>query len=487
MNVQLLQAQVERRRPILHEVLAQHGDEPVSTYAAGFWAQAANAGPDIRARRGQLSDLVAGLAGQIYGPAVADIVRSHWVNIPLMTGDHHGPTFYPGLLSGDILFALDAVLNGDDKPVVVLACGNVPLSNATGPRGIYLPPWLDPPTTTYSLFPPALLDSSVYAAPPYTEDRLQRVLQRVRGKLHHHRLSRKAVTRTMQTLEQALTAALDESTYARQVSIINARLWPFLFEPELRPALPPLVYLQLEEVSGRALLDYPGFLAQVLYDSAIRGEAVELFEGIPGCWDGAGGGTHFFWGIAEDGRTYPLRLDGDYLRGNGAAFRLHPAEIGEAIAQRKIIPGLMLCFGVLVFVHGCSVYGGFMQVDYLSRMKAAWIDLLQRHNATEEAEWVAHIETRNYSTGPIVAYARHHNLLYPAGGLDLLLSGGLQRHFLEQIAGLSVTQLNQAGLVEMLQIILTPDEWPPELRGITNGMILHELGLQYRLLIDIGG
>ena len=96
----------------------------------------------------------------------------------ILTGDHHGFLCHPVLVNGDLLFAL----SHQDGIVPVLAFGNVPLNNATYPRGLLLTEMRATRNpVTLPFFPDKSKHRLVYATRSFDKKTLDRGQNRVRS------------------------------------------------------------------------------------------------------------------------------------------------------------------------------------------------------------------------------------------------------------------------------------------------------------------
>ncbi|MBO9136739.1 hypothetical protein J5289_27555 (plasmid) [Rhizobium sp. B230/85] len=81
--------------------------------------------------------------------------------------------------------------------------------------------------------------------------------------------------------------------------------------------------------------------------------------------------TDFFWGL-EDGRIFPLRLQGGVLTGEGPPIwevRFDPESIATSLRQRKLVPNLLTTFLVTSILPGIRVLGGCRQTVYYPLMR----------------------------------------------------------------------------------------------------------------------
>ncbi|MFH1712201.1 MAG: hypothetical protein ABH846_03125 [Patescibacteria group bacterium] len=396
---------------------------------------------------------------------------------------------HPILTNGDLLFALGDNLSGDTEVVPIFAFGDVPVNNITLRKGGLLFTETEPGQErgiAIGLFGHRVRSTPVCALPAYTAAQaygLHAGLARLDGILSPSmRIAGERVVTECFEHEQALMA----QRYADQVTIVNAQLWPMLFcgiDP-----LPKLIYLQIEDLVREALIHYllgrKNLVSWMLFDKAIRNHAIELFNCIPGCWtiseDGSRSGTFMFWGIRR-GERLPLWFNDQHLVDpDGKPFVLcNPNSIRDALRDGLLMPSLLTSFTVVAFHYGYRPYGGFMQCDYLARMKQAAENLLARARKYDELRRLVSCETSGYTTGPTLVFIDHGQGPIPAGSLDIIAHGGLTRAHLEAVANLTLGQLQALGLPGIYPIVVPEPERDPRLSAITTADIILELGLEH--------
>jgi hypothetical protein len=90
--------------------------------------------------------------------------------------------------------------------------------------------------------------------------------------------------------------------------------------------------------------------------------------------------THFFWGC-NDGRLFPLWLDGAVLRSKGSeAMRVafSPVSLIEALRNGQIVPNLLLMFFMTSILPGVRVLGGSRHTIYYPLMRYSICEALRK-------------------------------------------------------------------------------------------------------------
>jgi hypothetical protein len=411
------------------------------------------------------------LSSEIRGAFEAQIRKSSVI----LTGDHHGFLCHPVLVNGDLLFAL----SHQHGIVPVLAFGNVPLNNATYPRGLLLTEMRETrKPVRLPFFPDKSKHRLVYATRSFDKKALDRGQDRVQSQdwsvvALQKRLFLIEVLQEMQKIPELFS----QEWLSQQTTLINAFLWKkFFTNPRTQ-----LVSLQVEDIVRKwlekNLQDHDLPVVSLLLDTSWRQAAASLFDGIPGAWNAqTGQGTRYFWGIDQKGCQLPLMERNGVLIGKNLHIELSQKALTDALAARKILPSMLISFSVLAFHFGLKCYGGFMQVDYLSRMKQAWIQLLNLKSCHTEAEATATVPTANYATGLTVSFVKRSEGIIPAGSFDIIETGGLSPEYLQKIGQKTVSDINCPGLPYIYKIIYGADA-DLELSQVTTREILDETGL----------
>lgn len=351
-------------RPALFELLEQRGQARLDGYACSLFEGVAGV-------KSALADTIAQRCKRLFGEGVATAVHDQLlINGTIATADHHGICTHPILFQGDALAAYGAAKNGL-RYLVVLATGNVPLNNASYPRGVIFD------DQRYPLYPDSKKHALVYGLESFNCERLQRIPP--------------ALARIITEIDNLGSFNL----FSDQVSLINHTL----FKECLGPQMPDVITLQLEDVISDMLID--NAQSDLLLNLGLLGDAVTAFDGIAGAWSVDGSGSHLFWGRSSNGRAQRLRLNGSKLVADDYDIDLAKQEQMCKLEDRSILPGLLLSFAVLL-ENGATCLGGFNQIDYLTKMKARLQAFAECNHAHELAIQMQHISTDRFSTGPLV-------------------------------------------------------------------------------------
>ncbi|MDR1545253.1 MAG: hypothetical protein LBU12_00750 [Deltaproteobacteria bacterium] len=311
---------------------------------------------------------------------------------PVLAAGHHGLETHPELAQGGLLFGLPAILDREPRPTVALASSAVPLNNPTAPGGLLLGRRrADGRRLQLRLFPRSQDQIMVSRAPALTRQAVTACLTRLPREDGWSPPERRAAAAFLERFLLA-PAFLAWPSFAAQAAWLASEVWAARFRPAAAAPPPPLVQLELEALAADCLVvdlarpDSPA--ARTLFEPRVREALTADLAGRRGAWsasllaldasdrrvDGAPAlGTLFFWGVDPKGRRLSLALGRRgrqaSLVGPGLEVPLTPGGVAEALADRRIVPGLFLDYLVLA-AHGLRAHGGVYMLDYLPRLLA---------------------------------------------------------------------------------------------------------------------
>lgn len=392
------------------------------------------AAPEHAARQRLLAGAVSRVLGRSLGPVEVTAADVAAVNIV----DHHQLLNHPLLLGTNVLAAADRLGAGHGRPIVTLACSNVPPSNEYQRGGFGFAGQQVP------YFGSREQRDSVYYAAPRRFDFVRR--------LHATRRWAGFGPAEQDFLEryEALLEGLDYGRcrwHRDQVAVAVRATWPLLFDAGSRAALPQLLYANSEEVTRELLLELlPGedLMSAALFDPRIRADVLDTFRGTVAAWDEAAGtGTHFFW-RRRPGTARLLRLyvDGDALVPADPRFRalrvpLEPEAVREHLLAEEIVPAVSMQASMYVFT-GMRPLVGAGSLVYLSRFRDGWRDVLARHGRPREAELAAAVDISGLVAGTPLFFRRDAaGTLRTSYAADVLAAGGVGPDYLDRMLSTS--------------------------------------------------
>ncbi|MDR0881988.1 MAG: hypothetical protein LBP55_05540 [Candidatus Adiutrix sp.] len=317
---------------------------------------------------------------------------------PFLTANHHGLDTHPENVQGIILAALATQA---PEPVVILACTNVPLCNASRPGGLILGRRGPDGSRLARQISPRSLDNCVVGlAPPLTRKQIEDFAHRL-SEFELLGFERRVLTQWLEGF--FLTPeCLDLPDLITQAARFNQGLWRVFFEKNGGPAV---IYLDAEAVATDCLLADLGQsgtpVARALLEKETRQRIVDTLSGLAGCWGAplaAGAqspkqlattsqalGTVFFWEIGPKGQRYSMQLRQDSrgarLEGPSLSLELAPEALAAALTSRAVSPGLFLFYLVLSH-HQVTPTGGVFMIDYLPKFIRPAAEILEQPRLT---------------------------------------------------------------------------------------------------------
>lgn len=499
--VRELLSAVTLKKPTLNEVLECYGNWKLIDYSNSFYCE-----PPGTEEYEQFINVATLECGRLLGWGTAEKLRKRLeTNAAILTANHHGPEWLDITINGNLVFALAQILNQENGVVPIFAFGGVPLNNRTWGMGMIIG------ENKLKLHPDVRQQVLVTHAPALTRQDIINGL----AKIESMDLPTSLKNAAWNILADIFLTddVLSQPNFSSQSTVINHRLWPWLFSEELRPNIPELTCLQMETIVINLLLNFDlrnesSLMHQIFFDPILREILLKELEGKYGCWDQQqinllhdaylqrnddqakelekGSGTTFFWGVDEKGKRYPfvviedenrVLLRGVTKRGREVIIPFKPENIDTELQNKRITPSLFTDFAVL-FERLAKCYGGFMQIDYLTSMKDGLVSALKKADYHPTAEKISNISTNNYSTGMtvILVEGSEGEIIRPAGTVDIIAGGGLDLKTLDKIGGNSVKELNLLGLPSMYQVVYRPEERKTELLNITLSVISELLG-----------
>lgn len=416
----------------------------------------------------------------------------------VLTANHHGVDYFSHSLQGSLIFSIYAKSGGASTSTVpIFSCGNVPLDNATYPRGLLFynatHAALGAMPKKLPVFPNRLRRCLVSAAPAFDESMIERAEKRIDKMVSDKEVSSSLAGFMHEILQKDYGAGsvTDLPNYSQQSVVLNNRIWKRFFSNA--DSTSDMIYLELEKIVSILLesdLSNPQSLGWCLmFDPALREHLLEELDGDRACWrreklvqrlridsldeiqkktlDSCG--TLFFWGINNAGRRIPLYLEtgsssGDILRGlddKGKIWEIPytPASIISALQENRLIPSLFTCYLTISFARGIACAGGYFQAEYLPAMQQGVVTALQKTPGYHDAaHLVAKVPTDSYLSGMLTVMTRiKDGGLIPAGPLEIIAGGRLTGDDFEKMLSISVRNAHLAALFEIV-----PDAVPRE-------------------------
>lgn len=498
-----------QRRPILGEIMRQHGQQTVADYARDFVD--VNPSPRLDERKAELIAMVEKLLAKRLNPTVAHEVAEQLTKKPLVsTIDHHGPITHPFFVNSNIIGGLPITELNDPvlKYQVVLSFSSVSVNNASAyPRGILFHGGAaDDQLIRLPILPDRSKMGVVYSVPGFTRVDLDKALRQLDEKIRAGTVTAERAAQVRLVLEEIFAApdVLETPDLVSQITKVNFALWPKFFSqnPNSGEVPPGLIYLDIESLVTEMLLDRhladpTSLMYRVLFDPSFRELAIEHFDGIPGAFSKERGtGTFFFWGIDNKQHRVGMQLDGQWLTSPEGTIRvpMTPEGIAEALRNKTIFPSMLTCYLMVSLYYGMKCLGGFCQVHDLTLTKRAWRTILTTVGHTDEAEALVPVQTKELGgDGMVLAYRTlSDGERTAATGIDLMLDSvrPTYDHCRHLACSVTFDELMSAMLPEMYTVLYAAPERQEHFVKITPAEILRAIGLSeklHRIMMKLNG
>ncbi len=494
-----LLVQVCRQSSVINRALDNYGQLSLAEYLCQILRYSENP----LQPRNDLLEVIYHYAESLLGETVAENVVLELEAMPVvLTANHHGVDFLAQSVQGSLIFSLREVTGKPAMTVPVFACGNVALNNPTFPRGLLIYNFdLQAAHAKLPIRLPIFLDrdkrKSVSTVDAFDYNMVIRAEQRLKILVRDKQISPSLaeIASTILSEDYRSVSNMGLSNYSQQAVALNNRIWKKCFqEPEQAPEL---VYLELEKITSLLLQldlnDENSLIWQVMFNPNLRVNVLGYLDGAKACWNRSklasriaqtlrdkqsvqgGSGTVFFWGVDDTGCRIPLALsDSAYgeatLQGRDEQSKLwtipfKPKTILQALQVGRILPSLFTCYTTIGFARGVSCCGGYFQCEYLPIMQHGLIRALQDlGGCASVADCLSTVPSDIYLSG--MQMIMHHlddDVLLPAGPIEIISSGGLSQHQINQLCSLRVCDVHLAGLVEtvsdMYHQLSCPDNW----------------------------
>ena len=167
-----------------------------------------------------------------------------------------------------------------------------------------------------------------------------------------------------------------------------------------------------------------------------------------------------------------------------------PEIISKALKEKKIYPGMMLCYLLISLYYGMKCLGGFCQVNDLTMTKYAWEKFLKEVGENEEAEALNPVQTKELGgDGLVLSYLKTSNdNLINARGIDMILSDkdtSFER-YVNLSKNLTLSEAMNPMLPEMYEVLYSYDDRDLDLWKTPVDQIFKATGLYKKLVEEMG-
>jgi len=509
-SLEKLKNAIWSRRPILKDIMTKHGGKTLYDYSLDFLD--VNKTPSLDKRKHELFEVVEKLLKARLGEQTAKKARKQLEKLPLVsTADHHGPIINnPFWINSNIISALPCFGNGceDLDYLIVFSFASVSANNASVyPRGIEFTSSINGSGnfTRIPFLPDKLKMGVVYALRGFTKEDIEKGKNVLMQKVKDKEVSQELADSVRKYIEEYFENKniLETPDLNSQITKINFKIWPTLFHNSKsagkKEKIPDLIYLEIETIVTELLQKYhlenpDSLIYKLLFNKEYEGLVYKFFNKIPGAFSLENHwGTYMFWAIEEKKfhRQGLMLKDGKLCsEDNNYIFDYTPEIISKALKEKKIYPGMMLCYLLISLYYGMKCLGGFCQVNDLTMTKYAWEKFLKEVGENEEAEALNPVQTKELGgDGLVLSYLKTSNdNLINARGIDMILSDkdtSFER-YVNLSKKLTLSEAMNPMLPEMYEVLYSYDDRDLDLWKTPVDQIFKATGLYKKLVEEMG-
>jgi len=357
--------------------------------------------------------------------------------------EHHGILDHPLLLSVSLVSNFYKLLKRKEYgDALVFATGNIPLNEPFRRRGFMIN------GKKFNLYPKSYKNKVVYGLGKYDFDLKKKIIE-----AHEWHLLTKEEQNFLESINNIIKN-IDFSTcntIGDQFTKINYYLWPLLFEEKVRGNSANLISIEYDDIIIDYMIhvintDTESHVYRMLFDKDFRDFILKEFEGKQGAWDQENEtGTQFFWALDENNERVRLELKDDTLVGNGIQVKLNPDDVVAKLKEKKILPGMLLKFSLIVFYMGMKPLMGY-SLEYMSRLKEKMVMVLEKY-FPEEAERAKNIPYDNMNLISICKGKDSEGKLKDLHAFDIFYQGGFTEKYLEKLDTISFKEFMAPALL----------------------------------------
>ncbi len=435
-NFSKLKEVVFAHRPVLREILEKYGKKSLFDFIANY-TTAPSATP-AKIRKEAVLKIIQEEVEKKLGSKelAAEVVQQMRHYYYVSTTDHYGPLYHPWVLNFNLVTAMSYLDNPDPelKHIVTLACSNVSLNNFSFPRGFAFTSNATGKlkSNRLSFLPSNSHSFPVYGFRAYRADEVTKVKKQLQEKVKNKEVLAEEAGALTKIIDEVYgnERVLAQTSYADQVTMTNYALWNKLV-PSQNGKQVSFVYLEQEWIVARLLIEHHLYadttINHLLFDEEAETMLENNFYGLPEAFSKREKvGTYLFWALPRVNCNHRLKLwkQGRYLVDDDGIYKveLTPDAIRDALLKKELIPSVLLTFMTMSFYHGLTCLGGLGQINYLPRLKEAYLKLQEQRGDKISVEVCEPVPTKQLG-GEVTVALTHTSQgdTAPATLFDLLL------------------------------------------------------------------
>lgn len=377
----------------------------------------------------------------------------------ISAADHHGLLNYKLLYNSNLVYSA-LIKNIKQKYLVVLATGDISLNNDSFPRGFFFKGQkVNFFSKKESTIPVHLIDRIVGTHKTFGIECFMLNL----NSLDYTEEEKKFLEYLFFNSIDVKGSIQRYSKFSDQISYLNYHLWKLLFHKDIRGFIPDMVYIQsnylINCIFKEEIKQQNSIISKILFDKEVIALFLKNFNGITSCWDD-NSGTHFFWGISEKKKIFPLRYDSESHKLVAANYELelNVDVIIDALDKNEIRLSNYFYYLTTTFLGGYTALGGFNQIEYLPQMQKAHVKTLREIGMHDLADQFASRVTDGLICGmtpfhhdSAIDMIWHYNSTN--GKFNGNLDNGITQEELDRVNNMSVREMIHSAIETMSGIV----------------------------------
>ncbi len=403
-----LKEEIFARQGVLADIYNKNKQFNITKYAASW--EILNGKLD-----GKFVNVVRSLLLDIYGEETTnEIIGQLQINPLVSTIDHHGILNHPFFVNSNLFFSQRQNL----KYLICFSTAGISLNNSSWPGCLAVNGKLG--LKRFSFFSDKDKTGAVLAIAASKPENVEKALKKIYEDRELEPQEKERLWQLVKELFSDLTI-FNCPSFASQASILSARLWKKIF-----PTAPEVVYLPIEEITATIIVEIitkekDHFLHRLFFTRKGWELVEKFFDGTLGAFTSTHKGSFLFWGIDENRRRVHLHREESRIKNQESSFELNPENIARALDERRLYPGSLVCFLVMLY-YQITALGGFNQVNWLTNIKERFLALLKEMGEQSIAQRIMDIPTTNFAEGNLAFMYQKNRLIKPSA-IDLFLSG----------------------------------------------------------------
>lgn len=299
-----------------------------------------------------LSAIISSKVAKLFGDTAGARATTSLTRLSNIDTSSHGGIFSEDTTVQSHLMIASGATTHQSTALVSLACGVVPMNNATWPRGFFRRGERE------SLLPKSYDRVAVHECGAFTKAHLAK-------RVNDSTLD--SCTKRIYSIIEQVPHLFEQQYFFEQVSLINAALWQ---QGCTMSGVTDFYHILLEDITAALVIksiEENDTLSQLIFCEKDRPQLLELFANLPGTWSlDKKKGTFLFWASTGDFRAASVwpSADGTQLITSKRSIPYTADAIKAALISKELVPSVFLSL-VSLLSHGVRPSGGYHQIAYL--------------------------------------------------------------------------------------------------------------------------